>query len=117
MAAVTTSSANINNNNPCGGGFFNFRSNSTASRGVRHHHSHAASCSKLDGVAMWLVNGVAAAFFASLDSCSCIRIATVDDDAEDANDAPLILNDASITPPPRRRTRAKKQAAMLYAAF
>ncbi|CAI0393465.1 unnamed protein product [Linum tenue] len=67
---------------------------------------------------MWLVNGVAAAFFASLDSCSCIRIATVDDDAEDANDAPLILNDASVTPPPpRRRTRAKKQGAMLYAAF
>ncbi|CAL1395819.1 unnamed protein product [Linum trigynum] len=105
MAAMRTSFLNLNNSSSCVG-FFNFRSNS---RGVRHH-SPATSCSKLDGVAMWLVNGVAAAFFASLDSCSCIRIATIDDDddAEDDNDAPLILNDDNVTPPPRRRPEPKQ---------
>ncbi|CAI0464418.1 unnamed protein product [Linum tenue] len=77
---------------------------------------------------MWLVNGVAAAFFASLDTCSCIRIATVDD-AEDGNDAPLILNDGNVNRSPyaaagggssrrRRTTKGKKQhAAVLYGGF
>ncbi|CAI0464456.1 unnamed protein product [Linum tenue] len=76
---------------------------------------------------MWLVNGVAAAFFASLDTCSCIRIATVDD-AEDGNDAPLILNDGNVNRSPyaaadgssrrRRTTKGKKrQATMLYGGF
>ncbi|GKD17345.1 hypothetical protein Tco_1206503 [Tanacetum coccineum] len=52
-------------------------------------------CAKLDGVAMWLMNGVANAFFASLQRCSCIRIATVDDH-EDLNDLPLIFNDGNL---------------------
>ncbi|CAL1395750.1 unnamed protein product [Linum trigynum] len=75
---------------------------------------------------MWLVNGVAAAFFASLDTCSCIRIATVDD-AEDGNDAPLILDDGNVNRSPyaaggssrrRRTTKGKKrQATMLYGGF
>ncbi|KAK9065675.1 hypothetical protein SSX86_015076 [Deinandra increscens subsp. villosa] len=61
--------------------------------GVRPPSSHG--CAKLDGVAMWLMNGVANAFFASLERCSCIRIATVDDH-EDANDLPLIFNDGNL---------------------
>nr|GFB11068.1 hypothetical protein [Tanacetum cinerariifolium] len=44
---------------------------------------------------MWLMNGVANAFFASLQRCSCIRIATVDDH-EDLNDLPLIFNDGNL---------------------
>ncbi|KAL8225439.1 hypothetical protein R6Q57_017996 [Mikania cordata] len=59
---------------------------------VRPPSNHG--CAKLDGVAMWLVNGVANAFFASLQRCSCIRIATVDDH-EDSNDLPLIFNDGN----------------------
>ncbi|CAN1182531.1 hypothetical protein LINPERPRIM_LOCUS40887 [Linum perenne] len=43
---------------------------------------------------MWLVNGLVAAFFPSLDRCSCIKIATVD---EGNGDAPLIMNDDNIT--------------------
>ncbi|KAM0027412.1 hypothetical protein Hdeb2414_s0019g00539871 [Helianthus debilis subsp. tardiflorus] len=60
---------------------------------VRPPSSHG--CAKLDGVAMWLVNGVANAFFASLQRCSCIRITTVDDH-EDANDVPLISSDENL---------------------
>lgn len=45
---------------------------------------------KLDGVAMWLVNGITGAFFASLERCSCIRISTYDDEfGDEAN--PLIF--------------------------
>ncbi|PWA46078.1 hypothetical protein CTI12_AA512960 [Artemisia annua] len=60
---------------------------------VRSTSNHG--CAKLDGVAMWLMNGVANAFFASLQRCSCIRIATVDDH-EDLNDLPLIFNDGNL---------------------
>ncbi|KAG5251172.1 PROTEIN putative-RELATED [Salix viminalis] len=75
--------------------FFNLRSNSVETR-VRTSTSHGSSpgCGKLDGVAMWFINGVASAFFASLERCSCIRIAT-EDDGDGANDAPLILNDGN----------------------
>lgn len=112
MAATTSTSCT---------GFFNFRSNSDEGR-VRSHGS-AGGCGKLDGVAMWFINGVASAFFASLERCSCIRIAT-QDDGDEANDAPLILNDGNIryindgaTTSTRRRTAAaaagkgKKQSA------
>lgn len=103
MAATTsTSCASI----------LNFRANSVEhqSRDVRSHQSSAGgphssnsgggggSCTgKLDGVAMWIVNGVANAFFASLHRCSCIRIATVDDgdDAYNDDDLPLIFNDGN----------------------
>ncbi|KAB5568850.1 hypothetical protein DKX38_002643 [Salix brachista] len=75
--------------------FFNLRSNSVETR-VRISTSHGSSpgCGKPDGVAMWFINGVASAFFASLERCSCIRIAT-EDDGDGANDAPLILNDGN----------------------
>lgn len=39
--------------------------------------------------------GVAATFFASLDRCFCINIATVDD-GDDAHDLPLICKDVSL---------------------
>ncbi|GAV56627.1 hypothetical protein CFOL_v3_00169 [Cephalotus follicularis] len=71
--------------------FFNFRSNSV----VRTQSKHGSpGCGKLDGVAMWFINGVATAFFASLERCSCIRIAT-EDDGEEANEVPLILSDGN----------------------
>ncbi|KAL3726250.1 hypothetical protein ACJRO7_031177 [Eucalyptus globulus] len=44
---------------------------------------------KLDGVALWVVSGIATAFFSSLERCSCIRLGTKDD-AEDPSLPPLI---------------------------
>ncbi|KAI8548562.1 hypothetical protein RHMOL_Rhmol07G0282000 [Rhododendron molle] len=77
MAATTSTSCTT---------FLNLRSNPVEPR-VRS----SPGCGKLDGMAMWLANGVASAFFASLERCSCIRIAT-EDDGDDANDLPLIFN-------------------------
>ncbi|KAK9097133.1 hypothetical protein Sjap_022630 [Stephania japonica] len=54
-----------------------------------------ASCAKLDSVAMWFLNGVATVFFASLERCSCMHIAT-EDDGDEANDMPLISNDGNF---------------------
>ncbi|KAK7410098.1 hypothetical protein VNO78_00621 [Psophocarpus tetragonolobus] len=92
-------------------GFFSLRSpnsNSVESR----QGSSASGCGKFDGVAMWFINGVTAAFFASLNRCSCIRIAT-QEDPEDANDMPLMLNhgtlrhDAVVSATPTRRRTAQ----------
>ncbi|GMI89673.1 hypothetical protein HRI_002636600 [Hibiscus trionum] len=94
MAATTSTT------NSCSG-FFSLRSNNDEPKVVRsssssHGSSAAAGCGKLDGVAMWFINGVATAFFASLQRCSCIRIATVEeDDGEEANDVPLIHSDGN----------------------
>ncbi|KDP41591.1 hypothetical protein JCGZ_15998 [Jatropha curcas] len=107
MAVTTSTTASCT-------GLFNFRSNSDEDR-VRTSSSHgSAGCGKLDGVAMWFINGVASAFFASLERCSCIRIATVDD-GDEANDAPLILNDGNTrheggTTSRRRTGKGKKQS-------
>lgn len=52
------------------------------------------TCEKLDRVACWVGTSVASAFFASLERCSCINLATTDDPAEDeeeAKDRPLML--------------------------
>ncbi|KAJ1430372.1 hypothetical protein SESBI_07870 [Sesbania bispinosa] len=91
MAATTTSSS-------CSG-FFSLRSsNGVESRVVRDSSSSSqgsSGCGKLDGVAMWFINGVTMAFFASLNRCSCIRIAT-EEDGEDANDLPLMYNDGNL---------------------
>ncbi|KAL9681175.1 hypothetical protein QQ045_012956 [Rhodiola kirilowii] len=55
------------------------------------------SSRKTDGVAMWLINGVATAFFASLEHC-CIRIQTHEDiELDEENDMPLIFNDGNLT--------------------
>ncbi|XWS14817.1 hypothetical protein CRYUN_Cryun35bG0041100 [Craigia yunnanensis] len=93
MAATTSSTTSCS-------GFFNLRSNNVEHRVVRPsssstHGSTAGGCGKLDGVAMWFINGVATAFFASLERCSCIRIATKDD-GEEANDVPLIHSDGNL---------------------
>ncbi|KAK9284452.1 hypothetical protein L1049_023625 [Liquidambar formosana] len=53
-------------------------------------------CRKLDGMAMWLINGVAAAFFTSLKQMHCIRIDTKDDVADDTDSVPLICNDGNL---------------------
>ncbi|KAE8057027.1 hypothetical protein FH972_013749 [Carpinus fangiana] len=91
---------------------FNFESKSVEPR-PRTSSSHGSpGCGKIDGVAMWLINGVTTAFFASLERCSCIRIAT-EDDRDEANDLPLILNDGNLRldgGTSRRRTgKGKKQ--------
>ncbi|OAY33590.1 hypothetical protein MANES_13G109500v8 [Manihot esculenta] len=48
---------------------------------------------KLDSVASWLLNGVAAVFFSSLERCSCVYIDTKDDSDYSNHHLPLILND------------------------
>ncbi|PON65549.1 hypothetical protein PanWU01x14_115610 [Parasponia andersonii] len=86
MAATTSTSCTS---------FFSLRSNPMEPK-VRTSSSHGSpGCGKVDGVAMWLINSVTTAFFASLERCSCIRIATVDD-GDDANDLPLIFNDGNL---------------------
>lgn len=102
MAATTSTS--------CSSGFFNLRANSVEPSRVRSSSNHGCT-TKLDGVAMWLVNGVATAFFASLERCSCVRIATVED-ADDSNDLPLIFNDGNLRHDAgTRAVKAKKGGA------
>ncbi|KAL6526997.1 hypothetical protein OROGR_016087 [Orobanche gracilis] len=48
---------------------------------------------KIDGLARWLGTSVAAAFFASLERCSCVNVETDGEDEEEAHDRPLILTD------------------------
>ncbi|KAJ8541210.1 hypothetical protein K7X08_002026 [Anisodus acutangulus] len=86
MSATTTTTS-------CGG-FFNLRP-SSVEPSIRSSSATTPGCGKLDGMAMWFINGVSAAFFASLERCSCIRIATHEDEGEDANDLPLMYNDAN----------------------
>ncbi|CBI19371.3 hypothetical protein AAG906_030291 [Vitis piasezkii] len=96
---------------------FNLRPASDEPR-ARTSSTHASpGCGKLDGVAMWFINGVAAAFFASLERCSCIRIAT-EDDCDDANDLPLIFNDGNLrhdggSGSRRRRAKGKKGGGLV----
>ncbi|KAI4321081.1 hypothetical protein MLD38_034502 [Melastoma candidum] len=75
-------------------GFFKLGSSNVCARPRNASSSRRGSpagCGRIDGVATWAINGIAAAFFASLERCSCIRIATVEG-ADDGNDLPLILN-------------------------
>ncbi|KAI4389500.1 hypothetical protein MLD38_001721 [Melastoma candidum] len=82
------------------------------------HGGSPAGCGRIDGVATWVINGVATAFFASLEHCSCIRIATVEG-ADDGNDLPLILNQGNylsdrdggsvVTRDVRRRTTGRRR--------
>ncbi|KAK2660101.1 hypothetical protein Ddye_006634 [Dipteronia dyeriana] len=59
-------------------------------------------CGKLDGgMVMWFINGLASAFFASMERCYCIRIETTEDDGEE-NDMPLIHNDGNVRHDHRR---------------
>lgn len=50
---------------------------------------------KLDGVALWVVSGIATAFFTSLELCSCIRLGTKDD-PEEPSLLPLIGDQGSL---------------------
>nr|DAD41562.1 TPA_asm: hypothetical protein HUJ06_015885 [Nelumbo nucifera] len=93
--------------------FFNPRGSSPVEPRVRSSTGNGSpGCGKLDGMAMWLINSVSTAFFASLERCSCIRIAT-EGDNDDANDVPLICNDGNCRRDGRtgirRRTRGGKE--------
>ncbi|KAJ8645357.1 hypothetical protein MRB53_007105 [Persea americana] len=86
MAATTTPSCTT---------FFDLQCTSDEPE-IRRSTSHGSpSCGRLDRVATWVGHGVATAFFASLDRCSCIKIATVDD-GDDGHDLPLICKDANL---------------------
>lgn len=104
MAATTTSSSCAT--------FFNL--GATEGKAAARS-SPGPGCGRADhGVAMWIINGVANAFFASLERCSCIRIATVEDhDGDDSNDLPLIFNDGNGAvrdgSSSGRRTRTSKE--------
>ncbi|KAM0888056.1 hypothetical protein ACQ4PT_028592 [Festuca glaucescens] len=52
----------------------------------------------LDRVAGWVGGGIAAAFFASLERCSCVNVRThddLDDDEQRDSVAPLMLDDGN----------------------
>ncbi|XP_042500715.1 uncharacterized protein LOC122078686 [Macadamia integrifolia] len=90
MATTTTKTTSSGSNYTTCTNIFN-------PKGVRTSTTNAGTpaCGKLDGAAVWLVNGLASAFFASLERCSCINIAT-EGDTDDANDLPLICNDGNF---------------------
>ncbi|EPS73572.1 hypothetical protein M569_01187, partial [Genlisea aurea] len=46
---------------------------------------------KVDGFARWLGTSVSAAFFASLERCSCINVDADGEDDEEAHERPLML--------------------------
>ncbi|KAG6591437.1 hypothetical protein SDJN03_13783, partial [Cucurbita argyrosperma subsp. sororia] len=112
MAAITSTCSS----------FFSIRSSSMEPRVRTSSPTHASpACGKLDGVATWLINGFVTAFFGSLERCSCIRIATAEDDGDEANDAPLIPNDGNLqqdgTAAGRRRTVKGKKCQPLVDAI
>jgi hypothetical protein len=50
---------------------------------------------RVEGMASWMAMSVIAAFFSSLERCSCINLSTADDeydDEEEAKDRPLMLS-------------------------
>ena len=57
---------------------------------------YSLSCRKLDGAAAWLCHSLAAAFFASLEWCSCIYVDTIDGPSDPRADnsigLPLLSN-------------------------
>ncbi|VAI53517.1 unnamed protein product [Triticum turgidum subsp. durum] len=60
------------------------------------------SYEKLEGYAVWVGASVAAAFFISMERCSCIHLHTMDDDdcddPEEAKDRPLMLSRPQALP-------------------
>ncbi|KAL4376968.1 hypothetical protein GQ457_02G015420 [Hibiscus cannabinus] len=64
-----------------------------------------ANCTRLDGVVAWFMNVVAAAFFISLQRCSCIRIDTKDDDLEIELLGPDSPRDSQIYISPRQEAK------------
>ncbi|EHA8587150.1 hypothetical protein COCNU_scaffold001487G000010 [Cocos nucifera] len=91
MPTTTTTASQ----NPRCGGFFSLRGCSGEPRVRRSLPGHGQpGCGRIDRVATWVGNGVAAAFFASLERCSCINIDT-DDDQDEPKDVPLIYDDGN----------------------
>ncbi|KAK1323644.1 hypothetical protein QJS10_CPA02g00081 [Acorus calamus] len=69
----------------------------------------------LDKVAMWIGNGVAAAFFASLERCSCINVTTAEEaeeEGEESKSTPLIRGGGGGQR--RRRTWKGKKRSGTY---
>ncbi|KAI3957110.1 hypothetical protein MKX01_004401 [Papaver californicum] len=76
--------------------FFSVRGNSSSveSRVRSSRSTHGGSSSgKVDSMAMWFINGISTAFFASLEKCSCINVTTHDDGYDSNEDLPLIPKD------------------------
>ncbi|POO00667.1 hypothetical protein TorRG33x02_032980 [Trema orientale] len=74
----------------------------------------AASCKMVDGLVGWLRHGVAVAFFASLQRCSCVNIDTrdeIDDDGENylmaAADSHDLCGDSTLEVEISTETRRK----------
>ncbi|KAK1316066.1 hypothetical protein QJS10_CPA05g01623 [Acorus calamus] len=69
-----------------------------------------SGCGRLDRMAAWVGYGVAAAFFASLERCSCINLTTAEEDeGEDSKAVPLIRGGKR-----RRRGKGKKKTSDLF---
>ncbi|KAI3883956.1 hypothetical protein MKW92_021387 [Papaver armeniacum] len=77
--------------------FFNVRGNPSSVesrvRSSRSTHAGSSSSGKVDSMAMWFINGISTAFFASLEKCSCINVTTHDDGYDSNEDLPLIPKD------------------------
>jgi hypothetical protein len=56
----------------------------------------------MEGYAMWVATGVASAFFASLERCSCIHLHTAEDDGDyDDDEEDLEQANRSFARPPQ----------------
>lgn len=51
------------------------------------------ACRKIDGVAAWLLQSIATAFFTSLELCSCVYVDTKGDPDESDNYSQLVCTD------------------------
>ncbi|KAL0358858.1 UNVERIFIED_CONTAM: hypothetical protein Sangu_0735200 [Sesamum angustifolium] len=65
---------------------------------MENANGNASYCEKMDGLARWLGTNVAAAFFASLERCSCVNVdADGEEESEEAHDRPLMLTSLSFS--------------------
>ncbi|PON40331.1 hypothetical protein PanWU01x14_298180 [Parasponia andersonii] len=81
---------------------------------IRVPAAAAASCKMVDGLVGWLRHGLAVAFFASLQRCSCVNIDTrdeIDDDADNylmaAADSHDLCGDSTLEMEISTETRRK----------
>ncbi|KAE8776420.1 hypothetical protein D1007_50948 [Hordeum vulgare] len=71
---------------------------------------HGGCARPLDRVAGWVGGGIAAAFFASLERCSCVTVRThddLDDDEQRDSVAPLMLDNDGMDDEGRGRSRRR----------
>ena len=59
------------------------------------------SYGNMEGYAMWVATGVASAFFASLERCSCIHLHTAEDDGDYDEEEDLEEANRSFARPPQ----------------